>query len=381
MKRLFLFLFVVVGFFVYKRQEKLTLWWALQSLPPTWAEEQLARDFSDFKTIDQASLNETFAKVQSAHAYAFRYRVVDGEIYRMGGEDSFNRARIFDKILRRIQKSKDLPNVDFIICVNDGVPESYMPQHFWVTEKQAPIFAWAKRKDIAPYVVLIPDFLTTKESSWHKEVETVNELYLSIPWEARKEVAFWRGTSNDKQYTLENFQYKPRFLISLLAKLRPDLIDAGYARVYPKEVEEKIGEMGLIRGNTPVSGHLSFKYLPVLDGYMCTFPGFQWRLLSGSLTMKQESDEVQYFYSALKPYEHYIPIQGDMSDLLDKIQWAKEHDAECKKIAENARKFALQNLMPDQIYAYLYWVLEKHASLQTFDLHQEPLGPEWKKVF
>jgi hypothetical protein len=111
---------------------------------------------------------------------------------------------------------------------------------------------------------------------------------------------------------------------------------------------------------------------------MCTFPGYQWRLLSGSLSFKQESDEIQYFYSALKPYEHYIPLRRDVKDLLEKIRWAKKHDEECKEIAENARAFALQNLMPNQIYAYLYWTLERYASLQDFDLSEASLGPEWQ---
>ncbi len=381
MKKYFFVFFLIAFIFVgYKNRETLSLWWALQAFQPPWAKEQISRDFADFNAISQEAIDETFCKIQQTSVLAYRYRIVNGKLFRIGESDSLGRTHLFEKMLRRIQRSKRLPNVDFIICMNDGIPESYMSKNFWITEKQAPFLSWAKRKGLAPYVVLIPDFLTTKESSWHKEVETVNEKYREIPWEQRREIAFWRGASNDKGYTLENFRQKPRFLISFLTKLHPNLVDAGFCRVYPEEVAQVIQGLGLIPGSTPVSGHLFYKYLPVLDGYMCTFPGFQWRLLSGSLTFKQESDEVQYFYSALKPYEHYIPIKNDMSDLVEKINWAKEHDAECHKIAENARAFALQNLMPNQIYAYLYWVLEKYASLQTFHLEERNLGPEWRYI-
>ena len=30
----------------------------------------------------------------------------------------------------------------------------------------------------------------------------------------------------------------------------------------------------------------------------------------------------------LKPFEHYIPVKHDLSDLLDQIEWAKTHDEE-----------------------------------------------------
>lgn len=39
-------------------------------------------------------------------------------------------------------------------------------------------------------------------------------------------------------------------------------------------------------------------------------------------------------YMALKPWKHYVPIKRNLSDLLEKIEWAKEHDEEAKKIAK-----------------------------------------------
>ena len=268
-------------------------------------------------------------------------------------------------MLKRILRSVSLPNLDFIVCVMDGVPEVYVPQRFWITERQAPVLCWAKKED-APNLVLIPDILTTREYSWHLDVATVNQNHRSIPWEKRESKAFWRGTASDKIYTSENFDQKPRYKISMLSKEFPQDVDAGYCKV-PEHIAQTLSNLNLILGHSSLADHLHFKYLPVLDGWMCTIPGYQWRLLSGSLTMKQESDEVQYFYSALKPYVHYVPIQHDMSDLLEKIQWARTHDEECRKIGENARAFALANLMPNHVYAYFFHVLNEYASKQTFN--------------
>ena len=111
---------------------------------------------------------------------------------------------------------------------------------------------------------------------------------------------------------------------------------------------------------------LSYKYHINLEGVTCVYPGYQWRLLSGSLVFKQESEEVQWFYYFLKPWVHYVPVREDLSDLIENIQWAKAHDLEAKAIGENARHFALNNLMPEHFLLYCYKALVFYASLQSF---------------
>lgn len=54
-------------------------------------------------------------------------------------------------------------------------------------------------------------------------------------------------------------------------------------------------------------------------------------LLAGdSVVLKQDSSYYEHFYNELQPWEHYIPIRADLGDLLEKIQWAREHDEEVK---------------------------------------------------
>ena len=61
-----------------------------------------------------------------------------------------------------------------------------------------------------------------------------------------------------------------------------------------------------------------------------------------SILLVQDSPYYEHFYSDIKPDVHYIPIKADLSDLIEKIQWAKTHDAEVKQIGLNAicRKFS-----------------------------------------
>lgn len=107
-------------------------------------------------------------------------------------------------------------------------------------------------------------------------------------------------------------------------------------------------------------------------------------LLAGdSVVLKQDSSYYEHFYNELRPWTHYIPIRADLGDLLEKIQWAREHDeevmirirfgSEClviwcnslwlcfffavfqvKKIALAGQQFARTHLMGDKIFCYYH---------------------------
>lgn len=50
-------------------------------------------------------------------------------------------------------------------------------------------------------------------------------------------------------------------------------------------------------------------------------------LLAGdSVVLKQDSIYYEHFYNELRPWEHYVPVRADLGDLLEKIQWARQHD-------------------------------------------------------
>lgn len=44
--------------------------------------------------------------------------------------------------------------------------------------------------------------------------------------------------------------------------------------------------------------------------------------------LKHDSIYYEHFYKQLQPWVHYIPFKADLSDLLEKIQWARDHDEE-----------------------------------------------------
>ena len=70
-----------------------------------------------------------------------------------------------------------------------------------------------------------------------------------------------------------------------------------------------------------------YKYQINIDGTVAAYR-FPYLLGGDSLVLKQDSDYYEHFYKDLVPFTHYVPFKHDLSDLLEKIQWARDHDDE-----------------------------------------------------
>jgi hypothetical protein len=301
-----------------------------------------------------------------------RYKVIDSKVY---GEEG--RIKSF---LEALVKAYPVPDVDFIYYYEDRLKKSFFKRR--AHRNSAPIFVSAKHKTL-DYTVLFSDWvydINNEQSGWNFLIKKINEDQALWDWSSKIEKLFWRGTPWDGKhfgmYNFENWTTIPRGRLVFESLQHPDWIDAAFSE-YPfqcaqEDPEKCLREMGSIR---PVSWSemLHYKYHMILDGVTCSFPATQWKLLSGCVPFKQQSDDIQFFYDELIPWKHYIPVQADLSDVMEKIQWAKSHDLEAKEIAQNAREFALTHLMPEHTLLYCYKVLVKYASLQRF---QPTLDPE-----
>lgn len=52
---------------------------------------------------------------------------------------------------------------------------------------------------------------------------------------------------------------------------------------------------------------------------------------------------IEYFDDDLKPWVHYIPVKEDLSDLIKMHDWLRDNDSKATEIAENAKKYAVEN--------------------------------------
>lgn len=326
---------------------------------------QIEKDLRPFPEVTLEALDQTFARTEPVFD---RYRIFKNKLYKYapsGGEVS-SRDNLFERALKTLLLFKKVPNVDFIYCPMDGLPEAYMPEGFYFATPQAPIFAKARLK-LAPHIILIPDQFSLSRD-WFDVSKEILALNGKIAWADKKQMAMWRGGFTDigapNGSMVAHFRSCPRYKI---CKMSQEFVDAGLQWSESKEMDALLAQEGAMKNGASKWEHLQFKYLPVLDGHMCTYPGYQWRLLSDSVAFKQESDQEQWFYAALKPYEHYVPIKNDLEDLIEKIEWAKTHDVEVQKMVQNARVFAQNHLLLEDNYLYLYLALQKYAERQNIE--------------
>lgn len=108
---------------------------------------------------------------------------------------------------------------------------------------------------------------------------------------------------------------------------------------------------------------LQYKVLPNLDGETCTYPGLLWRLVSGSLVVKQETANEQWFSDIVLPWKHYVPTDEFLGDIIEQIQWALEHPQEAKQMTHDAFDLVYEHILPMHIDAYIIRALQKYSAL------------------
>ncbi len=343
--------------------------------PQQWMMEQINKDFQAFQLggISKQQVDETFTKIKKAnpHPYIVRYRIIDNELYRYFPENESISIKDngSEKALKTLLYLKSFKDMDFIFSYLDGIPLPDVSSDFYITDEskhQAPVFYSAKQEQ-TPYVILIPDWRSLCKW-WYKNIKRVRSTMSKIHWENKRDYALWRGSTSNK---------RNRIRLCQLSKQNPQILDAKINTVSkPPEVQKLVEEEGLWGQRVSWEELLQAKYAPTLDGICTASPSFQWRLLSNSVTLKQVSNEIQWFYRALNPYEHYIPVENDLSDFFQKIEWAKEHDRQCKEMADRSTDFVLNNLMVEDVYHYLFLVLDRYQSLQ--DLSRQELKNQVK---
>ena len=77
---------------------------------------------------------------------------------------------------------------------------------------------------------------------------------------------------------------------------------------------------------------LQHKYQINVDGTVAAYR-LPYLLVGDSVVLKQDSIYYEHFYNELQPWKHYIPVKSNLSDLLEKLKWAKDHDEEVRSVS------------------------------------------------
>lgn len=159
---------------------------------------------------------------------------------------------------------------------------------------------------------------------------------------------FWMGNLNTQDL---------RYQLVDLGQMHPDkleFIPMEWIRYYRK------GSNHHYTNYTSLEDHTKYKYL--IDSGAQGFsarPKFSLHTNRPLFLVDREECKREFFYNDLIPYEHFIPVKDDLSDLLLQLDWAEHNYPEAKRIAANARQFAIECLNKRTVIDYLTNVMEK----------------------
>ncbi|KAJ6667402.1 hypothetical protein lerEdw1_016523 [Lerista edwardsae] len=302
-------------------QEDSSAWMEEMSCPQTIL--QIQKDLSRFPTVDPDKIATEIPQ-------------------RFGQRQSLCHYTIKDNKVR-------MPDVEFFVNLGD-----------WPLEKKKssqdihPIFSWCGSNDSKD--IVMPTYDLTDSV-----LETMGRVSLDMmsvqantgpPWEEKNSTAIWRGRDSRKE----------RLELVKMSRKYPEIIDAAFTNFFFFQHDESL--------YGPIVKHISFfdffkyKYQINIDGTVAAYR-LPYLLAGNSIVLKQDSIYYEHFYNELQPWKHYIPFKNDLSDLLEKLQWAKEHEAEAKNIAKEGQTFARNNLMGDHIFCYYFKLFQEYAKLQV----------------
>ncbi|KAJ6535750.1 glycosyl transferase family 90-domain-containing protein, partial [Mycena capillaripes] len=190
----------------------------------------------------------------------------------------------------------------------------------------------------------------------------------NVSWVDKTEKLYWRGMTSGGWVYGDNYYAFPRFRLIDIGRKNKKLMDVRLSGFHDGLCgencnENKIkAEYDIATVSSPREEVYKFKYLFDVDGN--SFSGRYLGLLrSGSLVFKSTVFG-EYFNDWLRPFEHYIPVLPDLSDLIEKLEWAIAHDEEAHAIQHAGQVFAERVLTDGQNDCYFSAVLLEWARLQ-----------------
>uniref|UniRef100_A0AAY4BND8 Glycosyl transferase CAP10 domain-containing protein n=1 Tax=Denticeps clupeoides TaxID=299321 RepID=A0AAY4BND8_9TELE len=322
-----------------------------------WAEQmrcpasfpQIQRDLSAFPRVDPQlnahEIPQRFGRRQSL----CHYTIKDNKVYIKTHGEHVGFRIFMDAFLLSLTRKVRVPDLELFVNLGDWPLEKRQPH-----EKLHPIFSWCGSNDTQDIVMPTYDL---SESV----LETMGRVSLDMlsvqgnsgpPWGQKNQTALWRGRDSRRE----------RLELVKLGRAHPDLLDAAFTNFFFFKHDE--GLYGPLVKHMSFFDFFKYKYQINIDGTVAAYR-FPYLLAGGSVVLKQDSAYYEHFYQELTPWEHYVPFKADLSDLLEKLRWARGHDEQAKRIALAGQQFARTHLMGDSVFCYYFRLFQEYAKRQV----------------
>lgn len=330
--------------------------------------------------VNQAQLDKIWNNVDLKNSMAMiRVQIIDQKLY-VDSYDIRNDRYSFIYYLENLLKKYQINDADFIIYDKDFI----VPGELEKKVLGVPAFMQSINLDSVyeKDLFLLPDtYMITGD--WPNLIDRIEKANFLYDWNNKINKVFWKGTLTGGSDDIDAPDMSIRLKLVILSKLYPNMIDA-QLKAYHRVIKDKNGQYKTsiadflfgphthLKENEdtlyetehlPEEDHLKYKYLLSLDGNTAAWRRIPWIMLSNSVLVKQESNKMQWFYPAIKPYVHYVPVKEDLTDIFQQIEWMKTHDAELLQISQNAQNFVKNNLMPEDIEIQTVLAINEYSKL------------------
>lgn len=174
-------------------------------------------------------------------------------------------------------------------------------------------------------------------------ISKIDQILEKVPWDQKSSLARGQFSLYDRRFYPKKTSYgqivaNPRqYFIDNFSVPHMDVLD--------------------VRSSMPMIRYAKHKYVVHLDGWGCSSRLEQYLPLN-VVVFKEVTPLKAFYHRAMLPYVHYIPFWlHSPDDLIDGIQWAKDHDEDAEQIAANAREFARKYLNRKALTCYWLKVL------------------------
>ncbi|XP_046679727.1 protein O-glucosyltransferase 2-like isoform X2 [Homalodisca vitripennis] len=321
---------------------------------------QIMSDLEPFPTVNFSTFHSHVVKKvdKSGSMSVCNYAILNNKIYRRCYGQHVGFKTFVDAILTSLARKIELPNMEMFVNLGDWPLVSKHAKDLF------PLFSWCG--STSSLDIVMPTYDITESSLEAMGRVSLDMLSvqgnIDIPWEKKEPKAFWRGRDSSPE----------RLKLIEIARSHPDLFNCSMTNFFFYRDQEHI--------YGPKEKHISFfkffdyKYQLCLDGTVAAYR-LPYLLAGDGLVLKQDSEYYEHFYGSLIPWQHYVPVKRDLSDLVERVRWARNHDQQARDIVSAAQQLARSSLLPQDIFCY-HTVLFKEWSKRLVEEPQLRRGME-----
>lgn len=320
----------------------------------SWIFQQITEDLLNLSenSIHIRDLQGFFNELDANNRQALYCSIYNQNIRWKGTQatDNVRNPHIF-RYFEVLNKELSLPDVEFILLTDDGAGDI----------SPLPLFSFSKQ-DASRNIVLFPDFEMLKEvlDSSQNWITTCQAHAQAHPWFTKEDRAFFRGGSTGGYNPSFTDFANDRVRVVMFSSMFPDLLDATLSSVFQGPIVNLLNSLNKPIQGVTIDTHFGYKYLLDVDGNASTYSRNRWILLSNSVLVKVMSIYSQWYYKAMQPGIHFLPVKNDLSDLFETLCFLKQNDHIANQIAENGTRLGKEIFSKEMVDLYVVLLLQEY---------------------